>query len=227
MYLGNENKTVSRRNKRDDFMALEIENGYPILTIDLGDGPQKIISNKYVANGQWHQVIVERTGKDIKLIVREEIADGKDQLHEVQENLPGEDTLFNVDPDNSKLFVGGYPPRPDYNIQEGLKYSSFEGQIEDLRIGEQEVGLWNFVDGHDNNDGALERDRLIASDVPATGYRFGGHGYVILDSKPYHFKQRSSIQFKFKVGRDVTDGLIFYAGKHKQFISVEMQDGAI
>lgn len=225
MYLGNENKTISRRNKRDDFMALEIENGYPILTVDLGNGPQKIISNKHVANGQWHQVIVERTGNNIKLIVREEIGDGKDQLHEVEETLPGDDSLFNVDPDNSKLFVGGYPP--EYNIQEGLKYSSFEGQIEDLRIGEQEVGLWNFVDAQDNNIGATERDRLIASDVPATGYRFGGHGYVILDSKPYHFKQRSSIQFKFKVGRDVTDGLIFFAGKHKHFISVEMQNGAI
>lgn len=225
MYLGNENKTGTRRNKRDSFMALEIENGYPILTVDLGNGPQKIISNKHVANGQWHQVIVERTGNNVKLIVREEIADGKDQLHEVEETLPGNSTNFDVDRENTKLFVGGYPP--DYNIQEGLKYSSFEGQIEDLRIGEQEVGLWNFVDAQDNNNGALERDRLVTSEVPATGYRFSGQGFVILDSKPYHFKQRSSIQFKFKVSRDVTDGLIFYAGKNRHFISVEMRNGGI
>lgn len=225
LYLGNENKSGPRRNKRDDFMALEVENGYPILTIDLGNGPERIISNKYIANGQWHQVIVERTGNDVKLIVREEIADGKDQLHEVTGIVPGADSVFNVDAENSKLFVGGYPP--DYNIQDGLKYSSFEGQIEDLRIGDQEAGLWNFVDGQDNNYGALERDRLMAAEVPATGYRFSGQGYVILDSKPYMFKQRSSVQFKFKVGRDVSEGLIFYAGKHRHFISVEMKRGGI
>lgn len=225
LYLGNENKDGTRRNKRDDFMAIEVENGYPILTIDLGNGPERIISNKNIANGQWHQVIVERTGNDVKLIVREEIADGKDQLHEVVGKIPGTDSVFNVDAENSNLFVGGYPP--DYNIQDGLKYSSFEGQIEDLRIGDQEAGLWNFIDGQDNNHGALERDRLVAAEVPATGYRFGGQGYVILDSKPYEFKQRSSVQFKFKVPRDVTEGLIFYAGKHRHFISVEMRRGGI
>lgn len=225
LYLGNENKPGPKRNKREDFMALEVENGYPILTIDLGNGPERIISNKHIANGQWHQVIVERTGNEVKLIVREEIADGKDQLHEVVGEIPGADSVFNVDADNSKLFVGGYPP--DYNIQDGLKYSSFEGQIEDLRIGDQEAGLWNFIDGQDNNYGALERDRLMAAEVPATGYRFGGQGYVILDSKPYMFKQRSSVQFKFKVQRDVTEGLIFYAGKHRHFISVEMRRGGI
>lgn len=233
MYLGKENNTqqqqqVPRRQKRvgsDSFMALEIENGYPILTVDFGTGTQKIISNKNVANDQWHQVIVERDGNNVKLIVREEIADGKDQLHEVSERLPGNETLLNMDPENTKLFVGGYPP--EYNMPDGLKYSSFEGQIEDLRIGDQEVGLWNFVDAQDNNNGAVERDRLVASELPATGYRFSGQGYVILDSKPYHFRTRSSIQFRFKVSNDVSNGLIFYAGKNRHFISVEMRDGGI
>lgn len=224
-YLGNENKTEPRRNKRDDFMALEVENGYPILTIDLGDGPEKIISNKHIADGQWHQVIVERTGNNVKLIVRVEGEDESDQLHEVEETLPGSHSIFNVDPENSKLFVGGYPP--DFNIQEGVKYSSFEGQIEDFRIGDQEVGLWNFVDGQDNNHGALERDKLIASEAPNTGYRFSGNGYVILDARSYKFEQTSNIQFKFKVSPDTTDGLIFYAGKNRHFISVEMKKGGI
>lgn len=236
MYLGKDNSIqqqqaqpqVPRRHKRigsDSFMALEIENGYPILTVDLGNGPQKIISNKNVANDQWHQVIVERDGNNVKLIVREEVADGKDQLHEVEERLPGNDTLLDMDPENTKLFVGGFPS--EYNMPDGLKYNSFEGQIEDLRIGDEEVGLWNFVDAQDNSNGAVERDRLVASELPATGYRFSGKGYVILDSKPYHFRTRSSIQFKFKVSNDVSNGLIFYAGKNRHFISIEMRDGGI
>lgn len=225
LYLGNENKTTGKRNKHDDFMALEIENGYPILTIDLGNGPEKIISNKNVANGQWHQAIVERTGNDVKLTIREELEDGKDRPHEVEHTLLGEHNVFDLDRENTKVFVGGYPP--DFNAQTGLKYSSFEGQIEDVKIGDQEVGLWNFIDGQDNNHGAQERDRLIASNIPPTAYRFSGHGYVILDSTPYTFKQRSSIQFRFKTDPDTTDGLLFYAGKNRHFISVEMQNGGI
>jgi laminin alpha 3/5 len=41
-------------------MALEIENGYPILKIDLGSGAQSIASDKYVADDIWYQAIIER-----------------------------------------------------------------------------------------------------------------------------------------------------------------------
>lgn len=225
LYLGNERKAdgSNRGGKNDDFMTLEIENGYPILIIDLGNGPQRIVSNKNIANGQWHQVIVERTGKDVKLTVREQLEDGKEHLHEKEEVLEGPQTVFDLNRENSKLFVGGYPP----DFSSNSPYSSFEGELEDLRIGDQEVGLWNFIDGQNNNHGAIERDRLIASENPPTGYRFSGNGYVMIDAKPYPFKQHSSIHFKFKAGRDTTDGLMFYAGKHRHFIAVEMRDGQI
>lgn len=224
LYLGNERKQDgSNRGKNEDFMTLEIENGYPILTTDLGNGQQSIVGSKNIANGQWHQVIVERTGNDVKLTVREQLEDGRDHLHEKEEVLEGPQTVFDLNRENSKLFVGGYPP----DFTSNSRYSSFEGEIEDLRIGDQEVGLWNFVDGQNNNHGATERDRLIASDVPPTGYRFSGHGYVMLDAKPYPFKQRSSIHFKFKAGRDTTDGLMFYAGKKHHFIAVEMRGGQV
>jgi laminin alpha 3/5 len=49
-----------RRVRSDDFLALQIENGYPILTIDLGSGAQKIISEKSVADDVWYQAIIDR-----------------------------------------------------------------------------------------------------------------------------------------------------------------------
>lgn len=225
MYLGNENRADGKRGKNDDFMAIEIENGYPVLKVDFGNGSEKINSNRNVENGNWHQVIVERTGNDIKLTIREETEDGKERDHETEHTLGGNQNIFDLDSKNSRLFVGGYPP--DFNPQEGLTESSFEGEVEDVRINDEEVGLWNFVDGQNNIDGAQERNQLIASKVQPTGYRFSGHGYVILDSKPYNFKQRSNIQFKFKTNRDTTDGLMFYAGKNRYFISIEMENGGI
>lgn len=41
-------------------MALEIENGYPVLTVELGNGPERIINQKYVAEEIWYQFIIER-----------------------------------------------------------------------------------------------------------------------------------------------------------------------
>lgn len=223
LYLGNDNKPDGKKYTKDDYMALEIENGYPILSIDLGDGPDKIISKKNVANGKWHQAIVERTGNDVKLTIKEELEDGKVLAHEVQDRLSGNNNIFDLNKDNTRIFVGG---SPELNSKE-LKYNSFEGEIEDLRIGDEKVGLWNFVDAQNNNDGARERNQLTSSEAQPTGYRFSGDGYVILDAKPYSFKQRSNIQFKFKAGPESSDGLMFYAGQKKHFISVELQDGGV
>lgn len=225
LYLGNDDKPDGKRSKYNDFLALEIQNGYPILNIDLGNGPEKIISNKNIANGKWHQIIVERSGNDVKLTVREQLENGQEHLHETEVPLHDGNGIFDLNRENTKLYVGGYPP--DFNNQDRVQDSSFVGEIEDLRIGDQEVGLWNFIDGQNNNHGARERDILITSETPPTGYRFSGHGYVILDSTTYPFKARSNIQFKFKTGRDTTDGLMFYAGKHKHFISVEMRNGGV
>lgn len=225
LYLGNENKTNGRRHKRNDFMALEIQNGYPILTIDIGDGsPQRIVGTKPISDGEWHHIQVSHDGPDVTLTVSDEVQ-GKEELHKTTGTLSGNTAIFNFDPEKTKLFVGGYPQ--DFQIQDGLKESSFEGQIENLRIGDQDVGLWNFVDAQDNTVGSTERDRFIKAEEPSNGYRFTGHGYVILDSKPYQFKRKSSIHFLFKVGHDVNDGLIFYAGKNDSFISLELLNGGI
>lgn len=41
-------------------MALQIENGYPLLTIDLGSGPEQLIHDQYIANDSWYQAIIDR-----------------------------------------------------------------------------------------------------------------------------------------------------------------------
>lgn len=225
LYLGNENKTSGRRNKRNDFIALEVQNGYPILTIDIGDGsPQRIVGQSPIADGEWHHVQVSHDGPNVTLTVGDEI-DRKEVKHQTSGTLTGSTAIFNFDPEKTKLFVGGYPQ--DFRIQDGLKESSFEGQIENLRIGDQDVGLWNFVDAQDNSYGAIERDRFVKVDQPWNGYRFTGHGYVILDSNQYQLPRRSSIHFLFKVSPDVENGLIFYAGKKDSYIAVELLNGGI
>lgn len=41
-------------------MALLIQNGYPTLLLDVGNGHEQIIVDKYVADDMWHQFIIDR-----------------------------------------------------------------------------------------------------------------------------------------------------------------------
>lgn len=226
LYLGNEENVKLSRSKTHDFMALLIESGYPVLIIDLGSGPEKIINNKFVSDNIWRQIIVERTGKNIKLIIREDIGEGKEQLHEKTHVLHGSYSIFNVDQEYSKLFIGGYPS--SFNMQNAVTATSFEGEMEELVIGEDTpVSFWNFIDGENNDKPAIERDKLI-NFQPSTGYRFDKHGYAILRKKDFQISpdtKKFSIRLNFKTFTE--DGLIYLMGKGKQFLSLEMRDGHV
>lgn len=41
-------------------MALQIENGYPVLTTDLGSGAVSLINNKSVSDNKWYQAVMDR-----------------------------------------------------------------------------------------------------------------------------------------------------------------------
>lgn len=221
LYLGNEQKP-SQKPKRADFMAIEIENGYPVLIIDVGDGPERVINNKKVDDNKWYQAIVDRKGKDVTFTIREEDDFGNETLRQEKQTLAGEQTSFRLD-ENSKLIVGGFS---EIQVPDSIKQYSFEGEIEGLKIGDNDIGLWNFVDA-ENTNGAFERDRLIAKEAKYTGYRFGGNGYVVLDARPFNFKQRSHISFKFRAARDSPNGLLFFVGSEEHYISLELRDGNV
>ncbi|XP_014485447.1 PREDICTED: laminin subunit alpha isoform X2 [Dinoponera quadriceps] len=225
LYLGNEEKTNLPRSKAHDFMALMIESGYPVLIIDLGSGPEKIIHNKFVSDNVWRQIIIYRTGKNVKLMIREDIGEGRDELYKMTGVLTGPYYIFNVDREHSKLFVGGYPS--SFHIQDAVTASSFEGEMEELVIGDIPVSFWNFVYGENNQKSAIERDKLV-NFQPSTGYRFDRHGYAILSKKDSQITpdlRKFSIKLAFKTFAE--DGLIYLMGKGRQFLSLEMKNGRL
>ena len=222
-YLGNEvgSKKKLRRTKSDDFMALEFRNGYLTLTTDLGSGPQSIVNDRYVADGVWYQAIVQRTGKSIKLTVRAEKENGGEEVTYKETVLPGTFSVLNLDQETSKLFIGGYPRTA--RIQPNIQYAAFEGEVEELVVGDVPVGLWNFVEA-ENVYGAVERDKL-KSLQQSTGYRFIGEGYATLDRRSHRFHDRVDVQLRFKSSSN--DGLLFLAGKGREFMSIELVNGKV
>ncbi|XP_074042767.1 laminin subunit alpha [Leptinotarsa decemlineata] len=221
-YIGNPNGTNLPKTKSDDYMALIIQNGYPVLKLNIGNGNEQIINPKYVSDNNWYQYIIERVGFNAKLSIREELSDGTENTIEKEKTLAGPYTMFNLDENKSKIFVGSFPN--NYEMQEGIDFSSFSGEIEDLVIGNTPMSLWNFNYGYDNNRGALERDKLVNL-APSTGYRFGGNGYAILDARSLQFRSKSTIQMNFKTFAPT--GLLFLAGKGKTSTSLELRDGKV
>ena len=71
---------------------------------------------------------------------------------------------MNLDPEESKIYVGGHPASA--KIQSAVKYSSFDGQMENLVIGETPVSLWNFKDA-EYTQGAQGRLVLVVMMVVA------------------------------------------------------------
>ncbi|KAL7292410.1 hypothetical protein TKK_0013999 [Trichogramma kaykai] len=225
LYLGNENRPTSLRGKTHDFMALSIEGGYPVLTLDLGSGTQRINHNKYVSDNEWRQLVVEKTGRNIKLIVREEMADGQPQDYVIEQSLPGSHSIFNLDQEKSKLFVGSIPD--SFQVQETLDLYPFDGEMEDLMIGDAPVSFWNFIKAENNWKPAYERTKLINMQPP-TGYRFDRGGYALLSKKSLQLpadQKRFRVQFKFKTY--VNNGLMYLMGGKKHFLAVELRDGHV
>ncbi|KAK3929045.1 Laminin subunit alpha [Frankliniella fusca] len=230
LYLGNERDSnrklrsvKPRRTKTDDYLALVIENGYPVLIIDLGSGPTHVIVDKIVSDGKWYQAIIERIGKSARLTIREEGSNGEQILHSREDIISGTNSILNLDPEHSKLFVGGFL---NFRIQDEIKESYFDGEMEELVIGDTPVSLWSFVSGSLNRNltGASARKQLVNL-TPTNGYRFNGSGHIALDGKPYLQKERSAVQFRFQT--KARFGLLFLIGNDRQFSSVELRDGRV
>lgn len=135
-YLGNE-----PGKKEEDFMSVEVDRGYPVLALDLGSGPQRIMNDKYVADNQWYKATVDRSGKTVRFTIAQEDSSGRMEETVKEDYLQGSKSLFNVDRNSSKLYVGGLPPGV---VRSPVRYSTYRGAVEDLMIGDEKVGLWNF-----------------------------------------------------------------------------------
>lgn len=201
-------------------MAIEIDRGYPVLTMDLGSGPQRIPNERFVADNQWYKATVDRNGKQVKFIIAEEDSSGKIIETTKEDYLGGSKSLFNVNKNSSRLYVAGLPPGETRNP---VKFSTFRGAVEELKIGDEKVGLWNFKDSQNLNP-ADGRDKLINLKAE-TGLRFLGNGYAILNRRPEAFGRRTGITIHFRTR--AKSGLIFLVGRGRKFLSIELNNGAV
>ncbi|KRZ28597.1 Laminin-like protein epi-1 [Trichinella pseudospiralis] len=223
-FLGNDLLHSADRNAgslpSDDYLALEIADGYLRATVDLGAGPTAVQTERLVSDGRWHKATVERVGKLLTLTVSTD--------HEPDESVEvfsrGTKSILNLHQNDSKLFVGGVPD----SVQLPPSVSSFRysGQIEALTVHGEPRGLWNFVlDGRNNTYGAPERKELLETVSASGSMYFTGSGYILMQKDAWNARQENEIIFYFKTYSSM--GLLFYMGKERDFFAIEMKRGQV
>lgn len=61
----------------------------------------------------------------------------------------------------------------------------------------------------------------------SNGFRFDGSGYVVLSTSQTGWKPAVKVQITMKFKTYAPNGLLFFAGKDRDFISVELRDGLV
>ncbi|QQP36308.1 Laminin subunit alphalike [Caligus rogercresseyi] len=218
-----------QRSTTDDFISVEVVNGGAVkTTVNMGAGPVVMFSEQPIFYGEWHYLELERLAHTVTMSLQTDRKGGFIDEDRVTEVLPMFDqfkrpfgSVFNLHPKHSRIFVGGFPNQA--GIQDEVRETTMEGQIEGLRIGNEEVGLWNFVDSR-NIRGARQRNRFKVK--PSQGLKFEGNGYVAVDK--YNFVSISSeFEISFSVKLASADGILFCAGSISagQFVVLEVING--
>jgi laminin alpha 3/5 len=209
---------LSRRIISFDYLSLELHSGNVVLNWDLGAGNSNpIVNTKYVYDGEWHQVIVERIGKSVTLTVRTQ---GEEDSVTEGSSL-GPSSVFNLDQQNSRIFIGGIPD--NVQVQSAIKYRRFIGSIEEVMLGDNPLGLWNYQESN-NVFVAKEREALVNL-TPSDGLRFDGSGYAILSRGRQNFAKETYVRLKFRTF--AKEGLLFLIGHERDFLALEIREGKV
>ncbi|XP_066263047.1 neurexin 1 isoform X2 [Euwallacea similis] len=127
-----------------DLFAVEIYNGHIYVHIDLGTGPSKQRgSRRRIDDGNWHEVIFRRSGRDARITV-----DGYNTDYKAME---GSATLEL----ESKLYLGGLgPPFSEISVPPGLwtavLQQGFVGCFKDLVMNNEPVDVAGYVREQDS-----------------------------------------------------------------------------
>lgn len=205
-----------RKTMNYDYMCLELNNGNVVLIWDLGSGHPTIIKDsQYIYDSRWHQIIVERFGRLIRL----KVVTDKNVNTTTEKVATGSASVFNLDREQSKIYMGSLPDHVQLNSN--IKNRKFYGVISNVMFDNEPLGLWNAKNS-ENIQGVPAFELLTENTL-----RFNGNSYVIMARNDLIFKDTVYVSFKFKTLNK--NGLLFLVGDpmKKVFFSIELNDGNV
>ncbi|KPM02403.1 paramyosin-like protein 1, partial [Sarcoptes scabiei] len=206
-----------RKQINHDYFVLELRRGQVYLIWDLGTGqPLVVPHHQQIVPGTWNQIIVERFGRLIRMSLK--INENSAPII-VEKEASGSASVFNLDRENSKIYIGNIPP--NVPVSSNIENRRFRGDISDVYLDNEPLGLWNA------------RESQYLESVPGpemfieNALRFNGNSYVIMARNNINFKETVYVSFQFKTL--IKNGLLFLVGdpNRKVFFSIELVDGQV
>lgn len=229
-YLGNP-KSIKSTAQSDqyqkpllnDYLALELRERRVALIMDVGSEAMVVLHDTQVQLNEWYYIEVEVIGKHVQLKLRST----SDQIDKIlTSHLQGTFTVFNLDRLNSKLYLGGIPK--NIELQDKIENVDFDGEIQQVTLGETKLGLWNFVNGKNNNRGIYKKEaafKNLNNLSENSAVKFNGKAYAQLDGTGFDLRRETDLFMQFKTLS--SEGLLFLVIGELKYLSVELEQGKL
>ncbi|XP_016152212.1 PREDICTED: laminin subunit alpha-3 [Ficedula albicollis] len=217
LYLGN--KDASK-----DYIGMAVKDGYLTCVYNLGGGDgevrvQSLVTQSKTEEAVMDQVTFERIYQYAKLkYIKAATSTSPDSESPRSASSGDSDMLLNLDPSSVVFYVGGYPP--DFTPPRNLDYPHYEGCIELNSLNERIISLYNFKRTFNLNTTEVKPCRRYKEETDQS--YFEGTGYASVTARE---GSADRVRYEQAVETTADEGIVFFAAKGDQFISVLIKNG--
>ncbi|XP_030055081.1 laminin subunit alpha-4 [Microcaecilia unicolor] len=223
MYLGS-------RKAGGDYMGLAIKSDNLVYVYNLGSEDVEIpLDSKPVSSwpAYFSLIKIERVGRHGKVLLTLPSPSSTAEEKFIKKGeAPGNDSLLDLDPDDTVFYVGGVPE--DFQLPASLDLPGFHGCLELATLNDDVISLYNFRHIYNmDTDTAppCPRNKLVFTQSRASSYFFDGSGYGAVRNLERRGRFSQVTRFDVEVRTPVDNALVLLMVNGSKFFSLEMQDG--
>ena len=178
-----------------------------------------------------------REGPNLELAVRTESRPGEIETERVKDPIPDYclDFVFFLSIYHSSIYIGGLPN----NIAGYFEWieeleRDMTGQIDGLRIGGEEVSLWNFKTASLIEPSVEPRNKFLprmTSTLRVDGAIVDGYGhrsFIKLNPEDFSLENEMENIIEFEIWTNSSNGLMFLAGHPEEgFLALFLRDNRV
>ncbi|KFQ14335.1 Laminin subunit alpha-4, partial [Leptosomus discolor] len=222
LYLGNKNAK--------NYIGLAIKNDNLVYIYNLGGQDVEIpLDAKPVSTwpSYFSIIKIERIGRHGKMFLTVPgLSSTAEEKFIKKGEVPGSDSLLNLEPENAVFYVGGVPP--DFKLPSSLNLPGFIGCLELATLNDDVISLYNFKHVYNidtTTSPPCARNKLAFTQSRAVSYFFDGSGYALARNIERRGRFSQVTRFDIEVRTPTDNGLILLMINGSMFFSLEMHNG--
>ena len=211
----------TRRDTNGDFIAVQLRDGMLWFMYDTGTGPAAISTQITINDGDWHRVMLTRSGANGMITV--------DDIYTASGSSLGVNEFIST---GTAFYIGGIPENVStdtsqngFNVNATLTRTIFAGCLRDVSIKDTMIDFTvpaNMIDGiHPLNVGCpMSRER---------GIHFYGGGYITLPGINIMISNQLqySININFRTTSNIGTILVAYSEEDSSYLLLYLLDGVL